>query len=94
LDSKIYNGKPSMSEQDDIREILLEIRDNQLRAIENQEKHIALTREQVERAKRQIEESTGLQRQAIEKTKIVTRIVVPGLLLCIVAILYLVMKYF
>lgn len=83
-----------MSEQDDIREILLEIRDNQLRAIENQEKHITLTREQVERAKRQIEESIGLQRQALEKTRVVTWIAVPGILLCVAAILYLVMNYF
>ncbi|MDX1519831.1 MAG: hypothetical protein R3318_06870 [Gammaproteobacteria bacterium] len=83
-----------MTDQEEIREILLEIRDNQLRAIENQEKHISLTQEQVERAKKQIEESIGLQRQAIEKTKTVMRIALPGIALCIALIIYLVVKYF
>ena len=83
-----------MSEQEDTREILLEIRDNQLRAIENQEKHISLTQEQVERAKKQIEESINLQRQAIEKTRTIMRIAIPGIVLCLAAILYLVITYF
>ncbi len=82
------------TEEPEVREILLEIRDNQLRAIENQEKHIALTQEQVERAKKQIEESIGLQRQAIEKTRSIMRIAIPGIIACIVAILYLVIRYF
>lgn len=48
----------------------------------------------MERAKKQIEESIGLQRQAIEKTRLVMRIAVPGIVLCIAAILYLVIRYF
>lgn len=83
-----------MSEQEETREILLEIRDNQLRAIENQEKHISLTQEQVERAKKQIEESINLQRQAMDKTRTIMRIAIPGIVLCLVAILYLILKYF
>ena len=83
-----------MSDQNDIREILLEIRDNQLRAIENQEQHIALTREQVDRAKKQIEESIGLQRSAMEKARVVTRVVIPAIILCLIAIFYLVFRYF
>ena len=82
-----------MPQQDDTREILLEVRDKQLRAIENREKHISLTQDQVERARQQIAESIELQGQVIGKTRPIMRIAVPGIVLCIPAILYLVITY-
>jgi len=83
-----------MSEQDDIRAILSEIRDNQIRSLKNQEAHLALAQEQLERAKKQVQESIGLQREAIAKQRAITRVALPAIALCIVAILYLVLRYF
>ena len=83
-----------MSELEDIRQLLVEIRDNQLRSIVKQDEHIALAQQHLERAKTQVEESIGLQREAIAKQRNITRIAVPGILACILAIVYLVVRYF
>jgi hypothetical protein len=74
--------------------LLKEIRDAQLKALTNQEQHIELVHEQLQRSKTSIEESINLQRIALDKQKSVTRIALPGVILCIVLIAYLVIKYF
>lgn len=83
-----------MNEASEIRNLLVEIRDNQRVALQKQEEQLAIAREQIERAKHQIEESIGLQRQAIDRVKGITRIAVPGILCCIALIIYLVARYF
>ena len=83
-----------MSDQDEIKAILIEIRDNQILSLQNQERQLALAQQQLERAKMQIEESIGLQREAIAKQRSITRIAIPGIALCIAAILYLLFRYF
>ena len=80
--------------QAEILNLLTEIRDSQREALANQELQIKLVREQLERSKTSIEESISLQRAAIEKQKLITRIAPPGIFLCIVLIGYLVIKYF
>lgn len=80
--------------QAEILNLLTEIRDSQREALANQELQIKLVREQLERSKTSIEESISLQRAAIEKQKLITRIALPGIFLCIVLIGYLVIKYF
>jgi t-SNARE complex subunit (syntaxin) len=77
-----------------IQQLLTEIRDNQREALQRQEEQLRIAREQLERAKSQIAESIGLQREAIQKTRTVMRIAVPGILFCIVLIVYLVVRYF
>jgi len=83
-----------MSELEDIKQLLTDIRDNQQRSIVKQEEHIALTQQHLDRAKAQVEESIGLQREAIDKQRTITRIAIPGILACILAIIYLVVRYF
>ena len=83
-----------MSELDDVKAILSEIRDNQRRALEQQEKQVALASEQLDRAKTQVEESLRLQREAIAKQRTIMRFALPGIALCIFAIIYLIVRYF
>ena len=83
-----------MSELDDIKTLLGEIRDNQQRALEQQAKQVSLAEQQLERARSQIEESLALQREAVAKQRTVMRWALPGIALCIAAILYLIIKYF
>lgn len=78
---------------DELRDLLIEIRDNQKRALDRQEEQLAIAREQAERSKRQIEESLDLQRAAVNKTTMITRIAVPGILFCIALIVYLLLRY-
>ena len=83
-----------MSELDDVKAILIEIRDGQRRALEEQEKHVALAREQLDRAKTQVEESLALQRESVAKQKLIMRVALPGIALCAVAIIYVIGRYF
>ena len=83
-----------MEDTDDIRTLLRDIRDNQARMLANQERQIAISTEQLDRARKQVEESIGLQREAIARTRSIGRIAVPGIALCVAAILYLVLRYF
>lgn len=83
-----------MNETSEIRNLLVEIRDNQRLALRKQEEQLAIAREQIERSKKQIEESIGLQRQAIDRVKGITRIAIPGILCCFALIIYLLIRYF
>ena len=83
-----------MSDKDEIRDLLIEIRDNQRLSLQKQEEHLAVAREQIDRARRQVQDSIELQRQAIDRVKKVSRIAIPGIILCVALIAYLVLKYF
>jgi hypothetical protein len=83
-----------MSELDEIKSILIEIRDNQKQSLGKQDEHIALAQQQLGRSRAQIEESLNLQREAIAKQKFITKFAVPAILLCIFAIIYLIARYF
>lgn len=83
-----------MSHDDDVKQLLIEIRDNQTESLRRQDEHLEIAREQLDRAKSQISESIDLQREAIAKARMVTRIAFPGILICIVLIPYLIVKYF
>ena len=78
----------------EILQLLTEIRDNQKQALERQQEQLNLSREQVERAKSQITESIELQKLAMKRFKSISLIAIPGIILCIVLILYLVIRYF
>ena len=83
-----------MNREDEIRDLLIEIRDNQKLSLQRQEEHLEIAREQVERANKQVKESIELQKLAVTKAKQVARIAIPGIILCIALIMYLVVMYF
>jgi hypothetical protein len=68
-------------------ELLREIRDT-LKA------QRGLIEEQLARSRRTMDESIGLQRTALARQRQITLIAVPGILACILAIGYLVFRYF
>jgi t-SNARE complex subunit (syntaxin) len=77
----------------EIRDLLVEIRDNQRLSLQRQEEHLAVAREQIERSRKQVDESIALQRQAIARVKRISRIAVPGIVLCVALIVYLMVRY-
>jgi lipopolysaccharide/colanic/teichoic acid biosynthesis glycosyltransferase len=83
-----------LSDSSEIRDLLVEIRDNQRLSLQRQEEHLAIAREQIERSRNQVQESIALQRQAIERVKRISWIAVPGIVLCVLLIVYLLVKYF
>jgi NhaP-type Na+/H+ or K+/H+ antiporter len=68
-------------------ELLREIRDT-LKA------QRALVEEQLARSRQTMDESLGLQRTALARQRQITLIAVPGILACILAIGYLIWRYF
>jgi hypothetical protein len=82
-----------MSDREDIRELLIEIRDNQRLSLQRQEEHLAMAREQMDRSRGQVEQSIELQRQAVDRARKISRIAVPGIALCIALIIYLMVRY-
>lgn len=73
--------------------LLTEIRDNQREMLERQRAQLEIAQAHVEQAKNQVTESLKLQREAVARAKTATRIAGPGILLCIAAIVYLVVRY-
>lgn len=83
-----------MSTDDEVKQILREIRDDQRVSLRRQEEQLEIARQQLERAQTQVAESIGLQKEAMAKTRMISRIALPGVIFCIVLILYLIVKYF
>ena len=82
-----------MGHEDELIQLLVEIRDNQRLSLQKQEEHLEVARQQIQRARTQVAESIELQKVAIERAKSVARIAIPGVLLCIVLIVYLIVTY-
>ena len=83
-----------MTDSSEIRDLLAEIRDNQRLSLQRQEEHLAIAREQIERSRNQVEQSLELQRQAIARIRRVSRIAIPGIGMCMLLIVYLLIRYF
>lgn len=73
---------------------LHEIRDAQRTIAELISSQQHLVEEQVKRSRDSVEESIGLQKLALQRQRTITLIAVPGILACILAIVYLVVRYF
>jgi len=86
----------TMSQETDqqILDTLREIREGQREALKIMEAHRALVEEQIQISRKTVEESVSLQRVALQRQKVITMIAVPGILVCIAAIAYLVARYF
>ena len=74
--------------------VLREIRDGQREILAQLAAQRALAEEQVARSRDKVEESIGLQKLALQRQRTITLIAVPGILACIAAIGYLVLRYF
>ena len=74
--------------------VLREIRDTQREILAQLGAQRALAEEQVRRSRETVEDSIGLQRLALQRQRSITLIAVPGILACIAAIGYLVLRYF
>jgi len=85
-----------MSQETDqeMLDTLREIREGQREIIRLLAIHNSLTEEQVKRSKETLTESVGLQKLAFQRQRTVTLIAIPGILACLAALLYLVLKYF
>ena len=81
-------------DSDPILDTLRDIRDGQREIIELLTAQRALSEAQIKRSAESVAESVSLQRLALQRQQTVTRIAVPGILACIAAIAYLVLRYF
>jgi len=77
-----------------ILEVLRDIREGQREALRVMEQHRSLVEEHLKTSRRTVEESVGLQRLALKRQRALTFVALPGILACIVAIVYLVARYF
>lgn len=75
-------------------ELLREIRDRQREMVTILTAQRALVEEQLQRSRESVDESIGLQKTALRRQRAVTLIAVPGIIACILAIAYLVVRYF
>jgi len=82
-----------MNDEAEIKALLSEIRDNQRIALERQAEQLAVAREQLERARGQVAESLALQKQAMQRFKSLSWIVLPLVALCVGLIVYLIVRY-
>ena len=84
----------SQETQQQILDTLREIRDGQREILSHLAAQRALAEEQIRKSGQRIDESVGLQRLALQRQKTITLIAIPGILACIAAIAYLVLRYF
>ena len=78
----------------DLLHVLREIRDGQQEIIQLLSAQHALAEAQIKRSRDSIEESVGLQKLALQRQRTISLVAVPGIVICIIAIGYLVLRYF
>ena len=61
--------------------------------LERQRAQLEIAQAHVEQARNQVTESLKLQREAVARARTATRVAIPGILLCVAAIVYLVLRY-
>ena len=79
---------------DDILATLREIRDDQRALLAQVQAQRALAEQQMAQSKQRIDESVGLQREALRRQRTITVVALPALLVCIAAIAWLLLRYF
>ncbi len=82
-----------MSSDTEVRQILVEIRDNQRESLRRQEEHLDIARKQLERSNTQVSESIELQKEAVAKARQIGRVALPAIFLCIALLIYLIVRY-
>ncbi len=82
------------NETPEILATLREIRDGQRELLDQIKAQRALAEEQMRQSRERVEESMGLQREALRRQRTITVVALPALLVCIAAIAWLVLRYF
>jgi len=82
-----------MSDNDQIISLLTRIDENQRKALETQENHLALAQAQLDRSNRTIQESLELQRSSVARQTQAIRIILPLVGVLVVLLGYLLFKY-
>ena len=82
-----------MSENNQIVSLLTQIEENQRKALETHEKHLALAQAQLDRSNRTIQESIELQRSSVARQTQAIRIILPLVGVLLVLLGYLLFKY-
>jgi hypothetical protein len=82
-----------MSHDEETRSLLQQVVANQRIALEVQREHLELARAQLERSNQQIKESLDLQRAAVAKQALLTRIVLPLIGVLCVLLVYLIVRW-
>lgn len=77
-----------------ILDVLRDMREGQREALKVMNEHRALVEAQLKLSHKSVEESIGLQRLAVARQRTITRVALPGILVCMAAIAYLVLRYF
>lgn len=80
--------------QRQILDLLTDIRDGQREIIGLLSHQQCVAEEQIRKSRATAAESVNLQRVALQRQRTITLIAVPGILACIAAIAYLVLRYF
>jgi hypothetical protein len=80
--------------EDGALELLKDIRDGQREIIALLAAQHTLAEQQLQRSQQRIEESVGLQKEALRRQRSITLVAVPAIFACIAAIAYLVFRYF
>ena len=84
---------PNDQNRSEMLAVLREIRDDQRAMLEQVAAQRALVEEQVRRSRESIAESIFLQKVALERQRAITLFAMVGIVGCIAAILYLVIRY-
>jgi len=82
-----------MSREDEMVQLLTDVRDTQREAAARQREHLDLARAEAERMRRIADESVALQRTAIERMKRVGQIVLPLIVVLMALVVWLIVKY-
>lgn len=76
-----------------MREAQAEMLARQEQALAKQDEALQFLKQQAERTNKVSVESVALQRQAVERAKRIGYVAIPGILICIFLIVYLVVRY-
>ena len=82
-----------MEQHDKIIELLKRMEQNQEKALQAQEKHLALAQAQLERSNQSINESIGLQRTAVARQAQIRNVAFPLILILLLLLGYLMVKW-
>lgn len=82
------------NDSSEILTTLRDIRDGQRELLEQIKAQRALAEDQMRQSRERVEESMGLQREALRRQRTITVVALPALLVCIAAIAWLVLRYF
>ncbi len=83
-----------MNHDAEILATLREIRDGQQALLEQLQAQRSLAEQQMAQSRQRIDESMGLQREALRRQRTITVVALPALFACIAAIAWLVLRYF